>query len=213
MVTRLISPLIAKPRSGSPAADVFLALEALSQTRRRLLSSPGGGPRRESARSACGESRATDEGTTPAFGFGLSRGVPARRQEGRSARDLGPWHLKRDRGRICPVDFADAAARNEEVFRSINERIEEGAKQHGVEQALPFHCECATDDCVETIELPPAEYDRIASHIARFVVVPGHERTGVEAVIERHPGYFVVEKTGEARDEIEREHPRPRHST
>jgi hypothetical protein len=107
------------------------------------------------------------------------------------------------------VDFADAAAHNEEVFRSINERIEEGAKQHGVEQLLPFHCECATEACLETIELPPAEYDRIASHRARFVVVPGHEQASVETVVERHSGYLIVEKSGEARAEIEREHPRP----
>jgi hypothetical protein len=109
------------------------------------------------------------------------------------------------------VDFADAAARNEEVFRSINERIEEGAKQHGVVQLLPFHCECATQACLQTIELPPSEYDRIASHRARFVVVPGHELSSVETVVESHSGYLVVEKTGEARAEIEREHPRPRH--
>jgi hypothetical protein len=109
------------------------------------------------------------------------------------------------------VDFAEAAANNEEVFRSINERIEEGAKQHGVEQLLPFHCECATKACVETIELSPAEYDRIASHRARFVVIHGHEQPSVEIVIESHSGYLVVEKTGEARAEIERKHPRPRH--
>jgi len=109
------------------------------------------------------------------------------------------------------VDFAEAAANNEEVFRSINERIEEGAKQHGVEQLLPFHCECATKACVETIELSPAEYDRIASHRARFVVIHGHEQPSVEIVIESHSAYLVVEKTGEARAEIEREHPRPRH--
>ena len=55
------------------------------------------------------------------------------------------------------MDFADSAAHNEEVFRTINERIEEGAKQHGVEQPLPFHCECADDACVEKIELAPTE--------------------------------------------------------
>jgi hypothetical protein len=109
------------------------------------------------------------------------------------------------------VDFADAAANNEEVFRSINERIEEGAKRHGVEQLLPFHCECATEACIETIELPPAEYDRIASHLALFVVVPGHEQPSVETVVESHSAYVVVEKTGEARAEIERNHPRSRH--
>jgi hypothetical protein len=111
------------------------------------------------------------------------------------------------------VNFADAAAHNEEVFRSINERIEKGAKQHGVDQLLPFHCECATEGCVETIELAPVEYDRIAAQVALFVVVPGHETTGVETVVERHRSYLVVEKTGEARREIEREHPRPRHQS
>jgi hypothetical protein len=109
------------------------------------------------------------------------------------------------------VDFADAAAHNEEVFRTINERIEEGAKQHAVEQLLPFHCECASQACLETIELAPAEYDRIASDRARFVVLPGHEQSSVETIVESHDTYLVVEKTGEARAEIEREHPRPRH--
>jgi hypothetical protein len=109
------------------------------------------------------------------------------------------------------MDFADAAARNEEVFRAVNERIEEGAKHHRVDQVLPFHCECAVEGCMETIELAPAEYDRIASHVARFVVVPGHEEPKVEAVVERHGSYLVVEKSGEARAEIEREHPRRRH--
>jgi hypothetical protein len=43
-------------------------------------------------------------------------------------------------------------------------------------------------------------------------VIPGHERADVESVVERHSSYLVVEKTGEARAEIEREHPRARHS-
>ena len=76
---------------------------------------------------------------------------------------------------------------------------------------VPFHCECATEGCVETIELPPAEYDRIASHLALFVAVPGHEQSSVETVVESHSAYLVVEKIGEARAEIEREHPRSRH--
>jgi hypothetical protein len=109
------------------------------------------------------------------------------------------------------MNFAERAGHNEEVFRTINERIEKGAEQHGVHQPLPFHCECATEGCVETIELAPGEYDRIASHLERFVVAFGHERSNVEAIVERHPSYLVVEKTGEARAEIEREHPRLRH--
>jgi hypothetical protein len=110
------------------------------------------------------------------------------------------------------MTFAERAAHNEELFRTINERIEEGAKQHGVDQSLPFHCECCNESCLEKIELAPAEYDRIAAHIECFVLVPGHERADVESVVEQNSSYLVVEKTGEARAEIEREHPRPRHS-
>jgi hypothetical protein len=109
------------------------------------------------------------------------------------------------------MDFEDRTAHNEEVFRTINDRIDEGAKRHGVAESLPFHCECGDKTCVEKIDLPAAEYDRIASHIAHFLVLPGHEQPGVEFVVEHHPSYLVVEKTGEARAEIEREHPRPRH--
>jgi hypothetical protein len=109
------------------------------------------------------------------------------------------------------VNFAQRAAHNEEVFRSINERIDEGAKKHEVDRSLPFHCECCDEQCVDKIELTPGEYDRIAAQIERFVVIPGHERDEVESVVERHSTYLVVEKTGEAGAEIAREHPRPRH--
>jgi hypothetical protein len=95
-------------------------------------------------------------------------------------------------------------------FSAINERIEEGAAQHGVEQPLPLHCECAAASCVETIELAPVEYDRVASHVAWFVLIPAHEQSEVDSVVERSPLYLVVEKVGKARAEIEREHPRPR---
>jgi predicted NBD/HSP70 family sugar kinase len=54
------------------------------------------------------------------------------------------------------MKFADRAARNEEIFRGINKRIEEGADQHGVNAPLPFHCECGRTACLETIELQEA---------------------------------------------------------
>jgi len=40
------------------------------------------------------------------------------------------------------MDFGERAARNEEVFRGVNERTEEGAAQHSVMGTLPFHCDC-----------------------------------------------------------------------
>jgi hypothetical protein len=111
------------------------------------------------------------------------------------------------------VEFADRAAHNEEIFREINEKIDAGAERHGVSSRLPFHCECTAVSCTETIELDPATYERIAANPLHFVVKPDHRVEEVEVVIAEHGDYIVVEKTGEAREEIEREHPRPRHRT
>jgi hypothetical protein len=111
------------------------------------------------------------------------------------------------------VEFADRAAQNEEIFREINEKIDAGAERHNVSSALPFHCECAAASCTETIELDPATYERIADNPLHFVVKPDHRVEEVEVVIAEHGDYVVVEKTGRAREEIEREHPRPRHRT
>jgi hypothetical protein len=97
------------------------------------------------------------------------------------------------------------------VFRQINEKIDEGAEQHHVSSRLPFHCECGQLTCTETIELDPATYDRIASDPLRFIVKPEHRIDQIERVIADHETYCVVEKIGEARAEIEHEHPRERH--
>lgn len=110
------------------------------------------------------------------------------------------------------MDWRDRAARNEEIFRGVNERIDETAKAIGLDQELAFHCECADGTCLETFAMPAAEYERIASDRLRFLVVPRHENEMIERVVERSPRYLVVEKIGEARRQVERDHPRPRHA-
>jgi hypothetical protein len=112
---------------------------------------------------------------------------------------------------MARVDFAERAARNEETFRGVNENIDAGAQQHHVSAPLPFHCECARGSCLETIEVPPPEYERIVGERYRFVLVPGHEDSAIERVVERHPTFVVVEKVGEAREQIDRDHPQERH--
>jgi hypothetical protein len=110
------------------------------------------------------------------------------------------------------VDWRDRAARNEEIYRNVNERIESTARDHGFDQELSFHCECAESDCFQTIQMPADDYDRIAADRFRFVVVPEHQNEAIEKIVLRTPAYLVVEKVGEARRKIERDHPRPRHA-
>jgi len=117
----------------------------------------------------------------------------------------------REFGNDRAMEFAERAARNEEIFRGVNERIEQGAQRHQLTTATPFHCECGQADCFEYVELAPADYERVAAERYRFVVVPGHELEEIERVVERHEGFSVVEKIGQAREQIDRDHPQARH--
>jgi hypothetical protein len=84
-------------------------------------------------------------------------------------------------------------AHNEVLFRSINETVLELEERFGSGDA-GFLCECADVSCSETVFLRLDEYHRIHAAERRFFVVPGHEWPEIETVVERHAGYFVVEK-------------------
>jgi hypothetical protein len=109
------------------------------------------------------------------------------------------------------MNFAERAARNEEIFRNVNDRIDESAQQQDVESPLPFHCECDDASCFGKIDIRRSEYERIVSHRYRFLLIPGHEDPKVERVVERNDDYVVAEKIGEARERIDRDHPQQQH--
>jgi hypothetical protein len=109
------------------------------------------------------------------------------------------------------MDFAERWARNEEVFRNVNEAIEEGAERLEVSGPLPFHCECSSTGCVETIEIQPARYAAVVQERYHFVVIPGHEEPRIERIVESEADFLVVEKIGEAREQLDRDHPQQHH--
>jgi hypothetical protein len=90
-------------------------------------------------------------------------------------------------------------ARNEVMFRAINERIRELAARFDQTAADPlaFVCECADETCVERVTLTIDQYDDVRAIPVRFVVVPGHEATPlVERVIYRSAEFVIVRKIG-----------------
>jgi len=94
-------------------------------------------------------------------------------------------------------------ARNEVLFRAINERIRELVNrfEHLGEENIDFVCECADETCVERVPLTSSQYDDVRAIPVRFVVAPGHEATPlVERVIFRGPGFAIVRKIGLAAD-------------
>jgi hypothetical protein len=99
------------------------------------------------------------------------------------------------------------AARNQALWREINERIKAVAETSG---EVGFLCECSRMDCTETISMSMAEYERIRSSPTRFPIVAGHDFPEIEGVVEVADGYAVVEKKGVAAEEVARLDPRSR---
>jgi hypothetical protein len=91
------------------------------------------------------------------------------------------------------------AARNEALFREVNENLARLEERHGTTVTQPVYiCECANAGCAEQIAIDPDAYSRVRAQPRLFFVRPGHEDPQIERVVERHDDYLVVEKTGAA---------------
>jgi hypothetical protein len=100
-------------------------------------------------------------------------------------------------------------AKNETLFREVNERVAEVAMNFiEVEtrsDPVEFTCECGRADCREPLAMTVVEYEAVRALPTRFAVVPGHEQPEIETVVERHPAYLVVEKREEDAQAVARE--------
>jgi hypothetical protein len=104
-------------------------------------------------------------------------------------------------------------ARNEALFREVNERIEEletGLAGSAEEDSLlvGFVCECPNEDCGETIEVTREQYEAVRNNAKRFLVLPGHEDADLARVVERHTHFLVTEKLDDAAEIAIQQDPR-----
>ena len=85
-------------------------------------------------------------------------------------------------------------AETEALFRDVNERIADMAEGF-VADAVEFYCECADPTCLERLQVPVRDYERVRTRGGTsFLLAPGHERPSVERVVERRDRFSIVEK-------------------
>ena len=109
---------------------------------------------------------------------------------------------------VRSMPTAARVARNESLFREVNERINDLIQQNGHSTYAEFVCECSRTGCRDLIRCPIEVYEDVRSDPRRFILVPSHVESAFETVVGKGSGYVVVEKQGEAGAIAERESPR-----
>jgi hypothetical protein len=99
-------------------------------------------------------------------------------------------------------------ARNEVMFRRVNERIASEDHDTTTPHELELVCECSDRECLKVLRIDVAEYEWLRSSPRRFAVLPGHEAPAVEDVVERHDRFVVVEKHAESHAQVDAADPR-----
>jgi hypothetical protein len=99
----------------------------------------------------------------------------------------------------------DADARNQALFREVNERIEQFPEPLGADGRDRLFCECGNPECMQQIELTRAEYERVRGYPSRFVVALNHENPETESIVEQNERFAVVETYAGAASQIARE--------
>jgi hypothetical protein len=88
----------------------------------------------------------------------------------------------------------ERVARNEALFREVNERIKLVNESLQAGSESEFLCECGDSECTTAISLTLVEYEDVRKVATHFAVLPGHSDPSVERVIARNDRFAVVEK-------------------
>jgi hypothetical protein len=102
---------------------------------------------------------------------------------------------------VTPGERFTRQARNEALFREVNERIASlgDRAEAWTADGIDFLCECGEEGgCGQRVRVPTDVYERVRSQDDRFVVKPGHETPELEQAIEWTDDYVIVDKVPSA---------------
>ena len=99
-------------------------------------------------------------------------------------------------------DRFERQARNEALFREVNERMAQlatAAQAWSPDDMVELMCECGVaGGCGESVRMPLSAYERVRQQDDRFVVRPGHETPELEHAVDWTDDYVIVDKVAAA---------------
>ena len=106
------------------------------------------------------------------------------------------------RGHRIDAVHVEAAA-VESRFREVNQLLSEPVSGER-RRTLGFVCECAAEECIQTVQLTLEEYLAIHEDPRAFVIASHHDLPVVEDIVRKEDAWWVVRKRGLAGDEAAR---------
>jgi hypothetical protein len=106
------------------------------------------------------------------------------------------------------------AARNQSLYREINETISELNRTYAEAgfETNEWICECADTECTTRLQATLDEYETVRSNPRTFIVSPGHLFPEVERALSENDRFTIVEKVDNAGQVAEALDPRQRTS-
>ncbi|MCW2920741.1 MAG: hypothetical protein JWL76_615 [Thermoleophilia bacterium] len=91
----------------------------------------------------------------------------------------------------------DRVARNENVYRAVNERIVDASNRlMRPTDHIDVACECGNLGCAQLLRVRVEDYQDVRSHPSRFLIARGHRTPDTEVLVHRRGEFEVVEKIG-----------------
>ena len=94
------------------------------------------------------------------------------------------------------TDWREQEAKNETVFREMNEWTEEANDARlGTDRPMDVYlCECSDRRCTDPITLSRREYEAVRAVPVRFAIVVNHENPEIDRVLSENRRFATVEK-------------------
>ena len=107
---------------------------------------------------------------------------------------------------LLMADWRAQEARNETVFREMNEWTEEeNDARFGLERVIDIYlCECSDRRCTDPIRMTRKEYEAIRAEPIRFAIAVDHENPEIDHVVRENERFATVDKLAGAGARIAR---------
>ena len=94
------------------------------------------------------------------------------------------------------ADWREQEARNETIFREMNEWTEESNDSNpDIHRSMDAYlCECSDARCTDAINLTRPEYEAVRAVSIRFAIALDHENPEIDRVVSENKRFATVDK-------------------